>query len=69
MVKKGIYRDSYHVDRKKEHLGYVPGNLQVLTNVENLNKYLAYVGRNPVSNAPEFKVKRKLQLDNEDYPF
>lgn len=69
MQKKGIERDSYHLDRKKEYLGYVPGNIQTIKNIDNLNKYLAYTGRNPVTNKPEFKVKRKVTINDEDYPF
>lgn len=69
MQKKGIYRNSYHIDRIKEHLGYIPGNIQVIKNIDNLEKYLAYTGRNPVNNKPEFKVKRKVQVDEKDYPF
>lgn len=30
--------DELHLDRKKVELGYVPGNLQVLTTAENLRK-------------------------------
>lgn len=37
--KKGINRDSYHIDRIKEDLGYIPGNLQLLKNVDNIKKY------------------------------
>jgi hypothetical protein len=39
---KGRSADSYHVDRIDEARGYVPGNLQVLTNAENVIKYLSY---------------------------
>ena len=39
---RGRSADSYHVDRIDERLGYVPGNLQVLTNSENVKKYLSY---------------------------
>ena len=42
MAGKGKTADSYHVDRIDEALGYVPGNLQVLTNRENFKKYLVY---------------------------
>jgi len=42
MLGRGIKADSYHIDRIKEELGYVEGNLQVLTNTENLKKYREY---------------------------
>jgi hypothetical protein len=39
MVGKGRHADSYHVDRIDESKGYVKGNLQILTNRENVRKY------------------------------
>lgn len=39
---RGRTATSYHVDRIREELGYVPGNLQVLPNAENTRKYLSY---------------------------
>lgn len=38
----GITRDSYHVDRIDETKGYVVGNLQKLTNSQNIRKYLIF---------------------------
>ena len=38
--RRGILKDSYHIDRKKEDAGYVIGNLQMITNSENVKKYL-----------------------------
>lgn len=35
---RGRGLEDLHLDRKKVHLGYVPGNLQVLTAEENLRK-------------------------------
>lgn len=40
---KGRTADSYTVDRIKEWLGYIPGNIQVKTNGDNVRKYLSYV--------------------------
>ena len=37
-ARRGRGIDELHLDRKKVHLGYVPGNLQVLTTAENLRK-------------------------------
>lgn len=38
LARRGRGIDELHLDRKKVHLGYVPGNLQVLTTAENLRK-------------------------------
>jgi hypothetical protein len=38
MAGKGRTKESYTIDREKNHLGYVPGNLRVLTNSENARK-------------------------------
>lgn len=42
MAGKGITKTGLHIDRKKEELGYIPGNLQAITNSENIKKYLKY---------------------------
>jgi hypothetical protein len=42
MVKKGIYKESLHIDRIDETRGYTADNIQVLSNSENIKKYLAY---------------------------
>lgn len=38
LARRGRGRDDLHLDRVKVHLGYVPGNLEVLTCAENLRK-------------------------------
>lgn len=38
MLGKGRTKLGWHVDREKEHLGYVPGNLVVRTNSDNVTK-------------------------------
>jgi hypothetical protein len=38
LLGRGIYADSYHVDRIRDELGYTAGNLQKLTNRENAQK-------------------------------
>lgn len=65
---KGIEKESLHIDRKKEYLGYVPGNLQVLTNSENIKKYLRYdhgQGGKPIN----FKVKKSVDYNEKNAPF
>lgn len=42
MKKKGIFSDSWHIDRIDESRGYTVDNLQVLTNAQNVRKYLKY---------------------------
>ena len=40
--KKGIFSESYHIDRIDESLGYTIDNIQLLTNSQNVRKYLKY---------------------------
>ncbi len=42
MAGRGITKTSLHVDKIIDSKGYVPGNLQVLTNTANVRKYLGY---------------------------
>lgn len=60
---KGRNADSYTVDRIKEELGYVPGNLQVLTKSENVKKYLNYDWQNKIATVQVVKI------ETEDLPF
>ena len=43
IAKRGRSSTSFHIDRIKEELGYVEGNLQVLENAENVKKYKRWV--------------------------
>ena len=45
-VKKGLYKDSLHIDRIDENKGYHYDNIQVLTNTQNVKKYCKWVERN-----------------------
>lgn len=50
MAGKGRNKESYTIDRKINALGYVPGNLRMLTNSQNAakrNKMLNYDYRHP----------------------
>ena len=40
---KGIEKNSYHIDRIDESKGYEIGNIQLLTNTENVRKYIKFV--------------------------
>jgi hypothetical protein len=42
MTKKGIYRNSYHLDRKREEGGYTVDNVRVIKNCANIRKYLRW---------------------------
>ncbi len=43
--KKGRTSKSYHIDRIDETKGYVEGNLQVLSNRKNVQKYFKFLER------------------------
>ncbi len=66
---KGIYKESLHIDRIDETKGYTVDNIQVLTNIENVRKYLSYnYDKNGVP--CDFKIKKGVVLEvNEDDPF
>lgn len=68
MARKGITKTSYHIDRIKEHLGYIPGNIQVLTNKDNVAKYLSW-SHDKDGKPDNFKFKQKIKLDAKEYPF
>lgn len=68
MARKGITKTSYHLDRIAEDRGYVPGNLQVLTNSANVSKYLTWA-HDKNGKPGNFKFKQKIKLDAQDYPF
>ena len=40
---RGIAKFSYHIDRIEETKGYEVGNLQLLTNIQNVRKYIKFV--------------------------
>jgi len=45
-IRKGISKDSLHIDRVDENKGYHIDNIQVLTNTQNVKKYCKWVERN-----------------------
>lgn len=62
---KGRSSTSLHIDRIDETLGYVRGNLQVLTNAENTKKYLQYAWE-----TKEARVVKKIPVKpHADDPF
>lgn len=69
MAGKGITKEGLHVDGKDESRGYVPGNLQVITNSENVKKYLSY-DRGHKGKPCNFKIKKAVVInDDTDLPF
>ena len=68
MRKKGITRDSYHIDREDETKGYVAGNLQILTNVDNVRKYLRYA-YDPHERKMEYTTETLKDTPQTDTPF
>lgn len=69
MARKGIYKDSYHIDRIDETKGYSIDNIQAITNTENIKKYLSYnYDKNGVP--CDFKMKKSVVMPVlEDDPF
>lgn len=68
MVSKGRYKESYHIDRIDETKGYTVDNIQVITNTENIRKFLQY-NYNEQGKPCDFKMIKTVQLKDEDYPF
>lgn len=70
MDKKGITRTSYHLDRDDETLGYTKSNIVVRTNIDNVNKYLKWIGRD-IEGKNNFRyIKSHINIDDyEDLPF
>ena len=56
--KKGVEKESFHIDRIDEEKGYSIDNIQVLTNSQNVKKYVKYI------HPQQFRVMRN---NNEPY--
>jgi len=68
--KRGVYADSYHIDRIDETKGYTIDNIQVLTNVQNLRKYIDFKERNPDGSVVLYTVTTGNRTEKyEDVPF
>ncbi len=61
---KGRTSESYTVDRIREELGYIPGNIQVMQNGLNVKKYLNYDWQNKIAT-----IQVVNQQELEDLPF
>jgi len=63
----GTGRDSYHIDRIDETRGYTADNIQCITNVQNVKKYIAFVQR--TERGIEFTTKIVRHQDEDIAPF
>lgn len=68
MAGKGRLKESLHIDRIDESKGYTIDNIQVLTNTQNLKKYLTY-NYDEKGIPCDFKFRKSVVLNDEDYPF
>jgi hypothetical protein len=68
MTKKGIHRDSYHIDRVIEEEGYHEWNLQILPNAANVRKYLHYRW-DEETRKMVYDVKLVKQIEDDNNPF
>lgn len=62
--KKGRTKDGYGVDRIREELGYVPGNIAIKKNGNNTRKYKTYEWQTKIGMTVTVN-----QQEDEDLPF
>lgn len=61
---KGRYKESYHIDRIDENKGYHIGNIQLLTNTQNIKKFFDHYYDDSVGKYV-FKYKKNETTGNE----
>lgn len=69
---KGITSEAYHIDRIDERKGYFKNNIQMLTNSQNIKKYIKFDFEQKQMGGSGFKTavfNKKTGTDDEDYPF
>lgn len=64
---RGRLAGSFHIDRKNEDEGYTLDNIQVLTNSENVRKYVAFKYRD--KDGPHFETVTVRPVNESNYPF
>lgn len=64
MKGRGKNKDSWHIDRIDEEKGYTIDNIQILTNSENVKKYLDYSYL-----TKHGSVRTHKTIENKDVPF
>lgn len=67
MVGKGKQKESYHIDRINENGPYSVNNIQILTNTENVRKFLRY--EYDQNGVPANFTTQQIKPDTEQYPF
>lgn len=65
---RGRTKESLHIDRIDETKGYTIDNIQVITNTENLRKFLSYQ-YDQNGKPTDFKILKSPTLNDEEYPF
>lgn len=68
MARRGIMKTSYHIDRIDETKGCVPGNIQCVTNTQNMKKYLRY-SHDKNGKPTEYRFATTSPMNDNDYPF
>jgi len=69
MMGKGKSKNGFHVDRIREYEGYNINNIQVLTNSQNVKKYLKYA-HDQKGKPTDFKMQEHTEpAPQEDVPF
>lgn len=68
MAKKGITSTGFHIDRIDERKGYFKNNIQVLTNSDNVRKFLTY-SFNEKGKPIHFKVFKSVNVPATGHPF
>ena len=63
---KGIKKESYHIDRIDENKGYTIDNIQLLTNIENVRKYINFVTIDE-NGKKVFKTNKETKLSNIEF--
>lgn len=67
MVGKGKQKESYHIDRINEAGAYAADNIQVLSNTENVRKFLRY--EYDQNGVPASFTTQTTKPDTEQHPF
>lgn len=68
-AKKGRTKYSYHIDRIDETQGYHADNIQILTNTENVRKYVEWKSRDRDGNHFKVVTMKPNAYQDEDCPF
>lgn len=65
--RKGIRKDSYHIDRIDETKGYTLSNIQLLRNSDNVRKYIDFIH---TEKGREYFVRKSNEMEGiDDCPF